>query len=205
MKRKYDHNKGKKFPAEVLTEDEVESLVKACSNRAPTGIRNRALLILLHRSGLRIAEALALRPKDMDPKAGAVRVLSGKGRKARTVGMDAEAFAAVDRWLDAKRRRKISDRSPIFCSLAGKPLFTAYVRALLPRLAKRAGIAKRVHAHGLRHTHAARLAAGNVPINIISRQLGHSNIGTTSRYIDHIAPGDVIAAVRSLAWGGATT
>jgi integrase len=188
-----------RFPAEILTDVEINALVRACSNRAPTGVRNRALLILLHRSGLRIGEALSLRPKDLDAATGSIRVLHGKGNKARTVGMDAEAFASVDRWLDAKRKRKIG--GPIFSTLRGKPIKSPYVRALLPRLANRAGITKRVHAHGFRHSHAARLAAGNVPINIISRQLGHSNIGTTSRYLDHIAPGDVIAAVRSLAWG----
>jgi integrase len=112
--------------------------------------------------------------------------------------MDTEAFAAVDRWLDVKRKRRIA--GPVFSTLRGKTIKAPYVRVLLPRLARRAGIAKRVHAHGLRHSHAARLAAGNVPINIIARQLGHSNIGTTSRYLDHIAPGDVIAAIRSLTW-----
>jgi len=57
----------------------------------------------------------------------------------------------------------------------------AYVRVMLKRLAARAGIDKRVHAHGLRHTHAAQLRAEGVDIAIISRQLGHSSITTTAR------------------------
>lgn len=193
-------NKGKRFPAEPLSDDEVNRLVRASSNRCPTGIRNKALLILLHRSGLRISEALALKTKDLDAVAGSVRVLHGKGDRARTVGLDASAFAAVDRWLETRRKIGITDKAPIFCTLKGKPIKTPYIRTLMPRLAQRAGIAKRVHAHGFRHSHAARLAAHNVPINVISRQLGHSNVGTTSRYIDHLAPGDVVAAVRAIAW-----
>ena len=72
-------NRGKRFPAEVLTGDEVRGLIKAASGRAPTGIRNRALLGLLYRGGLRISEALALEVKDLDQNAGTVRVLHGKG------------------------------------------------------------------------------------------------------------------------------
>ncbi len=151
-------NKGKSFPGEILAPDEVRSLIQAASSRAPTGIRNRALIVMLYRGGLRISEALDLRLKDIDRQAGTVRILHGKGDRARTVGLDPEAFAVVERWIDARSSRRINGRAPLFCTLQGKPLDTAYVRALLPRLAKRAGIEKRVHAHGLRHTHAAELA-----------------------------------------------
>ncbi len=79
----------------------------------------------------------------------------------------------------------------------------AYVRVMLKRLAVRSGIEKRVHAHGLRHTHAAQLRAEGVDIAIISRQLGHASINTTARYLDHLAPRAVIEAMRSRNWTGA--
>ncbi len=88
----------------------------------------------------------------------------------------------------------------MFCTLQGKTLQTRYVRTLLPRLARKAGIAKRVHAHGLRHTHAAELAAEGVPPNQIQRQLGHASLATTSRYLDHIAPQDLVDAMRRREW-----
>ena len=59
-----------RLPVEVLSPAEVRSLINACSNRAPKGIRNRALIAVLYRCGLRIGEALALMPKDLDEKAG---------------------------------------------------------------------------------------------------------------------------------------
>jgi len=71
---------------------------------------------------------------------------------------------------------------------------------LLKRLAAKAGIDKRVHAHGLRHTHAAQLRAEGVDIAIISRQLGHASITTTARYLDHLAPRAVIEAMRNRTW-----
>ena len=193
-------NKGHRYPAEVLTPDEVRTLIRACSSRAPTGIRNRALIVVLYRGGLRISEALALKPKDLDRDAGTIRVLHGKGDRARTVGLDPTAFSLLERWLDHRATLGINGRAVLFCTLRGKPLATAYMRALLPRLARRAGIEKRVHAHGLRHTHAAELAREGVPVNVIQMQLGHASLAVTDRYIRHIAPEQVIEAMRARVW-----
>ena len=66
--------------------------------------------------------------------------------------------------------------------------------------ARKAGIAKRVHAHGFRHTHAAQLREEGVDIGIISKQLGHRSIATTARYLDHIAPVAVVQAMRGKRW-----
>ena len=221
------------LPPEVLTDDEVCALMQACGGYAPTGVRNRALIALLYRTGLRINEALSLYPKDLELADGSLRVLNGKGGRSRTVGLDPGAAAIIERWLDVRSRclmlsfqecheltpakskspcsatgnRVVSGetfgRHPVFCTLHGRPMSAAYVRVMLKRLAIRAGIDKRVHAHGLRHTHAAQLRAEGVDIAIISRQLGHVSIATTARYLDHLAPRAVIEAMRSRAWTGA--
>ena len=147
-------NKGHKYPAEPLTAEEVSLLLRGCSLRAPTGIRNRALIAVMYRAGLRVSEALALRPADVNTADGTLRVLHGKGDKARTVGLDSGALDAVARWAD--RRREYGFRNgPLFCTLDGGPLSAGYVRDMLKRQRAKAGIEKRVHPHGLRHTHAA--------------------------------------------------
>ena len=193
-------NKGKKYPAEPLTPDEVRALLRACSSRAPTGVRNRALITVLYRCGLRISEALALEPKDLNREEGSVRVLHGKGDRARTVGLDSEAFVSVERWLYRRSALGFNGRRRLFCTLAGDPIPASYIRALLPRLARKAGIEKRVHAHGLRHTHAAELAREGVAMNMIQAQLGHSSLATTDRYIRHIEPQEVIEVMRARTW-----
>ncbi len=193
-------NKGRSYPVEVLTDDEVKALIRACSNRAPTGIRNRALIVVLYRGGLRLGEALALQAKDVDPDAGTLTVLHGKGDRRRTVGIDPGAMAIVMRWVDVRRTVDVSPRGRLFCTLAGRPLFPSYVRTLLPRLADRAGIEKRVHPHGLRHTHAYELMMEGVPVPIIQHQLGHTSLATTDRYLRHIAPADVIDAMQQRDW-----
>ena len=189
-------NRRRHLPPEILTEDEVHALIRACSARAATGIRNRTLITGLYRSGLRINEALSLYPKDVDGSTGAIRVLNGKGNRTRTVGIDPGAMAILDRWYDMRTRIGLSRKQHLFCTLEGRPMTDSYVRVLLPRLARKAGIEKRVHAHGFRHTHAAQLRAEGVDIGIISKQLGHRSIATTARYLDHIAPLAVIETMR---------
>ena len=190
----------RRLPPEVLTDAEVCALMRACGRHAPTGQRNRALIALLYRAGLRINEALSLYPKDLELTDGSVRVLHGKGKRSRTVGLDPGAIAIIERWLDARSRFGLTGRHPVFCTLKGHRMTDAYVRVMLKRLGVRAGIDKRVHAHGLRHTHAAQLRAEGVDIGIISRQLGHSSIATTARYLDHLAPRAVIETMRRRTW-----
>jgi site-specific recombinase XerD len=113
--------KPRRFPAEPLGLADVEALRAACSRRAPTGIRNRALLAVLFRSGLRVSEALALFPKDLDGAGGSLRVLHGKGDKARTAPLPSDAAEAVDHWLDCRKRLGLTGRRPLFCTLNGEP------------------------------------------------------------------------------------
>ena len=193
-------NKGRTFPAEVLTPDEVTTLINACSNRAPTGIRNRALITSLYRGGLRLGEALALAPKDVDLNRGTLTVLHGKGDRRRTVGIDPGAVAILSRWVDRRKTLRPRRGAPLFCTLGGRRLHPSYVRTLLPRLAAKTGIDKRVHPHGLRHTMAFELMMEGVPVPIIQKQLGHANLGTTQRYLDHIAPADVIEVMQQREW-----
>jgi len=190
-------------PPEVLSEAEAVALIKACSTRAPTGIRNRALIAVLWRSGLRIAEALALELRDVDLEAGTLRVRHGKGDKSRTVGVDEQTAALLARWLDRRRRLGPGARAPVFCTLEGGRVDPSYVRHLLPRLARKAGIDRRVHAHGLRHTYAAELARERTPINVIRDALGHTSLAVTDRYLRDVAPMHVIDTIRARAWSEA--
>jgi site-specific recombinase XerD len=189
-------NKGRTFPPEVLTEDEVKSLIRACSNRAPTGIRNRALIVTLYRAGFRLSEALALKQKDIDAAAGTVTVLHGKGDKRRVVGLDPGSMAILLRWADKRPSLGLKGHAPIFCTLQGRPLHASYVRTLLHRLGDKAGIDKRVHPHALRHSMAYDLMWEGVPVPIIQRQLGHASLATTQRYLDHLAPRDLVEAMQ---------
>ena len=76
------------------------------------------------------------------------------------------------------------------------------LREQLKRYARKAGINKRVHPHGLRHTHAFELANEAIPLHVIQAQLGHSSLSMTSHYIDHLAPQQIFRAIAARQWPG---
>lgn len=195
----------RKFPPEVLTDEEVRLLLDACGRYGWTALRHRALIGLIYRSGLRVGEAIGVCPKDLNVAHGSLRVLKAKYGHVRTVGIDPGATALVQEWMAARASIGVGDAHPLFCTSSGRPLTTAFVRRLLPQLAKRSGIAKRVHAHGFRHTHAAELRAEGVDVAVISRQLGHANLLTTIRYLDHLAPEAVVRTISARTWSPTTT
>lgn len=190
------HNKGQKFPVECLGLDDVRGLITKCSLRGKTGYRNRALVAVLYRSGLRISEVLLLYPKDVSN--GIINVRRGKGGKQRIVAIDATAQDYLNDWLAIKETSGIG--GPIFSTLAGKPVHDSYCRELMKRLADRAGIQKRVHCHGLRHSFASGLADEGVPLRTIQAALGHSSLAVTDRYIAKISPREVIDTLQARSW-----
>jgi site-specific recombinase XerD len=187
-------------PDELLTHDEARALIRSASNRAPTGIRNRALIATMYRAGLRPGEALALRVADVDTEDGIVRVPARKGGVGRVTGLDTQTVELIQRWRARRERLGLSEDGQLFCTLAGDELKAAYVRELLPRLARRAGIAKRVHPLGLRYACAAEMSAEGMSTALIEAHLGVAASGSARRYLVQYTPEEVIAAVRARAW-----
>lgn len=136
-------------------------------------------------TGLRGPRPLPQGPKP--PPTGAVRVLWGKGGWAWTMGLDPGAFRLVEFWARHRAALGLDARHPLFCTGRGEPITSSYIRRLLNRLGEQAGIEKRVHATQLR--------SEGVDIGIISKQLGHRSIAAAARYLDHIAPRAVVAAL----------
>jgi integrase/recombinase XerD len=186
--------------ADVLTGEKIERLIRACSGRAPTGLRNRALVVLAWRSGLRISEVLALRTKDVDLDAGTIRVQHGKGDRYRVVGLDPGGAAIVLAWLNRRRQLGISNQEPLICTLQGGEVRQDYVRHLLPRLARKADITKRVHLHGLRHAYALELDREGLSLAGIRELLGHKSAQTTSEYLTRLGAGEAIDFAKQRSW-----
>jgi site-specific recombinase XerD len=185
---------------ELLTDDEARQLIRGASNRAPTGIRNRALIAMMYRVGLRPGEALALRVDDIDVAQGIARIPARKGGAGRVTGIDGQTLELVQRWLARRERVGVADGDYLFCTLAGEELKAAYVRELLPRLARRAGIAKRVHPLGLRYACAAEMSTEGLSTALIETHLGVAVSGSARRYLVQCTPEEVIAAVRAREW-----
>jgi integrase/recombinase XerD len=197
-------NQGKKLPPEPLTRAEVRDLIAAASNRSTSGVRMRALIAVMVGAGLRLAETLDLEPRDVDTGSGTIRVREGKGRKSATVGIDPWAAGHLDRWMDRRPQVGLTGRHRVFAAYevgkVGQPLDPRYVRLALARLGRRAGIAKRVHPHGLRHSLAFDLAQQGVPMHAIQAQLRHASLAHTDRYVRHLMPTEVITMMRQRTW-----
>jgi site-specific recombinase XerD len=128
------------------------------------------------------------------------RILVLSADEARTVAVDPSAQAYVERWLARRETLGLNGRHPVFATISknnhGHPLSATYVRQVLPRLARRAGIEQRIHPHALRHSLATALAYEGKSLPTISGQLGHSSTGVTDRYLRKIAPAELVTQVR---------
>jgi integrase/recombinase XerD len=202
-------NKGETFDIEPLTKAEVRALIAAASNRSAAGIRLRALIAVLSGAGLRINEAVKLMPRDINTARCTIYVRHGKaGRdgkpRPRTVGLDQESCALVDLWLARRQPLGLTGRHTVFATYSknafGQEMDQRYARRALAKLGERAGIEKRVHPHGLRHTLASAMVDDREPLHIIAAQLGHASTATTDRYLRRIAPRELIDRMTSRKW-----
>lgn len=190
-------NKGMLYPPDPPRPEEIIAVMRH-AGAGRHGLRMRALIAVLWRAGLRISEALALTESDIEPTRGSVLVRHGKGDRRRESGMDDWGFEHLLAWL---QRRVELPIGPLFCVIDGPTQGRAWsataARAELRRLAIEAGVRRRFAPHQLRHAHAVELAREGIPVNIIQRQLGHTDLGTTSTYLRGIDPSEIINAVRS--------
>jgi site-specific recombinase XerD len=190
-------NKGQLYPADPPTVEEIIAMMR----RTPDdrhGARLRALIVVLWRAGLRVQEALVLGERDLDPRRGSLLVRQGKGGRRREIGMDPWGWEQLSPWLGDRVELPVG---PLFCIIdgrtRGRSWSSAGVRVEFRRLATQAGVRRRFAPHQLRHAHAVELAREGVPLNVIQRQLGHANLGTTSIYLQGIDTEEIIATVHA--------
>lgn len=164
----------------TISRPEATALLAAPNTRAPTGLRNRCILELMYRGGLRVGEVLALQPRDVDLSSGTVRVLDGKGGDG-TGYFDESVRPWLEQWSRERRHYARRD-SPLFCTLHGDPVSVRYVEAMVKRMAKRAGITSTVTPHVLRHTFATELLDEGANIRQVQEALRHADVSTTMIY-----------------------
>lgn len=181
---------------EVLTPTEQAALLAQPNPRYPTGERNRLLMRTMLNAGLRLSEAINLKWVDLDLMTGKLHVKRGKGGKDRILWLGEEDLEFLRHWRE--RQAQVVGHAPehVFTTLNGKPLQPRYVQAMVARYAKRAGIAKRVTPHTLRHTFATDLLRECGNVELVRRALGHANLATTQVYV-HLVDTDLEKALKS--------
>jgi site-specific recombinase XerD len=190
-------NKGLRYPADPPKVEEIIAVMRT-AGYGPHGRRLRALIVTMWRAGLRIQEALGLTEGDLDQRRGSLLVRRGKGGRRREVGMDAWGWDQLQSWLDVRRELPVG---PLLCVISGttrgRHWSSAAARADLRRTAAVAGVRRRFAPHQLRHAHAVEMAREGVPLIVIQRQLGHSDLGITSVYLQGIDNAEIIDTVHA--------
>jgi site-specific recombinase XerD len=179
----------RKRPLDPLTREEARAICDAPSKRCPTGLRNRALLAVIYRAGLRISEALALEMSDVDFERSVLCVRSSKTANGlRLAGIDKAGLERIAHWILARREMdKVNEIPFLFITWDLTPVSRFYAHQMVRRMAKRAGVDKRVHPHAFRHAMAMELLDEGAHLAVIRDQLGHSSIAVTDNYLNKLA------------------
>jgi integrase len=180
-------------PIRPLSDGEVDRLLAAC--QVP---RERALVLVLLETGIRIGELLRLRPVDIDLAEGTLYVL-GKGQKVRQVALGLASAAALAELLTAKPARAGKPGRHDFMPSAARifPMTHSAIYKVLQAVAVRAGV-QGVHPHRFRHTFANMFLARGGDIGDLRVLLGHTNFQMTAHYARFHEAGRALAAHRRL-------
>ena len=175
---------GKHLP-EVLSVEEIDSIINVIDVSKPEGIRDRAIIEVLYGCGLRIRELCNLRISQLYLEDKYIRV-KGKGSKERLVPIEGVAIDRVREWLVTRMGYKVkpSEEDYVFVSLTrGSRLSRISLFVYIKDYAERAGIKKNISPHTFRHSFATHLLEGGANLRAIQMMLGHEDISTTEIYM----------------------
>ena len=154
------------------------------------GSRNRAIILVLLDTGIRLSELLGMKVRDINNDTGYIRVL-GKGSKERVVRIGKVAQKAVWRYLMYRTRK---DAQEIWLTEEGKPLHKSGVQSLVKRLKERAGIDGNGNVHRFRHTFALSFLRTDRNVFNLQYLLGHSDFDMVRRYTRTLGMEDAVKA-----------
>jgi integrase/recombinase XerC len=166
---------------EFLPVDEMLALLRSLPASTEREKRDAAILELLYGSGIRVGELASLRRGNVSLETSTVRVL-GKGRKVRVVPLGACAASAIREYLRAGTGEGRDEGSPLFLNARGGALTARSVARILDAAMARAGLARHLSPHGMRHSFATHLLESGADLRAIQEMLGHSSLSTTQRY-----------------------
>ena len=164
---------GRPLP-DILTTDEIDSIIATVDMRSTKGLRDSAMLEVLYSCGLRVSELTSLRLSDLFFGEGYIRVI-GKGNKQRLVPISNTARDKIQRYLEERRSAR-SGEETVFLNNRGGQLTRVMVFTILKRAVERAGIDKHISPHTFRHSFATHLLEGGASIRQVQEMLGHESI-----------------------------
>lgn len=170
-------NQTRRVPS-VLNSYEQLILLKQPNSKAPTGLRNLCLLSMMLKLGLRVSEVINIQNENIDWEKGKIFIKASGAARERILWIEQAELDLLEKWHGVKPE----EGKYFFSTLDGSKLKDRYVREMVKRLARKAGINKDVYPHLLRYTFAADLIRETNDIKLLQEALGHRDISTTQSY-----------------------
>lgn len=169
---------------DVLSFDEIESIISVIDLSTPEGVRNKAVIETLYSCGLRVTELVNLKISCLYLDVGFIRVI-GKGDKERLVPVGSSAVKHINLYKNNTRVHipvKPGNEDILFLNRRGRKLSRVMIFMIIKELAKQAGITKNISPHTFRHSFATHLVEGGADLRAVQEMLGHESITTTEIY-----------------------
>ncbi len=174
----------RKMP-DVLSVDEIDSILNSVDLSHPQGQRNRAILETLYACGIRVTELVNLKLSNYYPDLGLIKVI-GKNDKERIIPIGESAIKYIDIYVDSVRRLMKTIHPDhedfVFLNRRGKQLTRVMIFLMIKQAVNDAGIDKSISPHSFRHSFATHLMEGGADLKAVQDMLGHESITTTEIY-----------------------
>lgn len=174
---------GRKLP-EVMTVEEIDTIINAVDTKKPEGQRNKAILETLYSCGLRVSELIDMKISNLYFESGFIKI-EGKGNKERLVPVSTKAIKEINLYLSEYRRLlKIHPEHEdiLFLNRRGKKLSRVMIFTIIKKIANSLNISKNISPHTFRHSFATHLVDGGANLRAVQEMLGHESIITTEIY-----------------------
>lgn len=174
---------GRKLP-DILSMEEIDSLIDAVDLEKAEGQRNKAMLETLYSCGLRVSELVNLKLTNLFFDQGFIKI-EGKADKERLVPVSTRAVEEIEKYINGYRKGlKIHKDSEniLFLNRRGKKLSRVMVFTIIKNLAQKINLNKRISPHTFRHSFATHLINGGADLRAVQEMLGHESILTTEIY-----------------------
>ena len=175
--------------------DEIGRMLRVCDydyehNARFVGSRNRAMALVLLDTGVRLAELVNMKIRDINAETGHIRVL-GKGNKERVVRIGKVAQKALWRYLMCRGRENVEQ---LWLTEEGRPMYDTGVQSMVKRLKERAGVIGEGGVHRFRHSFALSFLRSDGNVFNLQYLLGHSDLEMVRRYTSTLGMQDALKA-----------
>ena len=165
----------------VLSEEEVDRIIRCVDTSSWMGKRDRAILEILYGCGLRVSEASGLKISSLFLEQGFIRII-GKGNKERLVPIGEMAMEALEAYMEDRPSPAAKADDLVFLNRYGKSISRVSLFKIVKKYTLAAGIMKEISPHTFRHSFATHLIEHGADLRVVQEMLGHENIATTEIY-----------------------